>query len=168
MFGARFSGEEIGRWEGRTVWNMIKPLPFWVWNGLITGEVPAPFMTDLASVPRHAHMYDLFGGKCNREGAGHDYGYRKDSIIIIKTGKITKKVPNEVVEWAEEVRTGTFQGAPRHIWDHIFKQLMIEDGAPPELYEPMFLAVRAGGGNSYHKFTVQDNLPCDSWVGVAA
>ncbi len=166
MFYNRFLGEEIGRWQGRTVWLTARELPWSVWGGLIKGVVPIMFYTDFASVPRHFHMYDLFGGKCNREAASHDYVYREDSVVLVSKPKLSKDVPEDVAEWVNKVGSGTYQGPPRFIGDNIFKRLMIESGEPAELYEPMFLAVRVGGEGSYHKFKVQDKLPCDTIVSV--
>lgn len=166
MFGARFCGEEMGVWEGRTVWNMTRPLPWSVWGGLIKGMVPSPFSTDLASVPRDPMAYGLFGGRCNREGATHDDLYRSDGVVEVWTGKLVKEVPDEVVAWVKKVGTGTHGSPPRHIGDHILKQLMIEEGEPEIVHEPIFLAVRVGGAGSYHRFKRGDILPCDKWVKV--
>jgi hypothetical protein len=165
-FYNKFQGEEEGSWDGRTVWSHTAALRFSVWGGLIKGEAPIAFWTDFASVPRHCHMYDIFGGRCNREADIHDLTYRKGAEVqyypellpafVEKYGK-----DNLVCEWLKEKESGMVGDIPKSVADLIFKQLMIEQGRPYELYKPMYLAVKFAGASSFHKFKVMDRLPLD-------
>lgn len=168
MFYSNLDVRQIGIWENRTVWKYLGPLFFSVWNGIIKSRVPTDSYTDFASVPRHFHMYDYFGGKCNKEAGAHDFLYRKGSIIqinkeIFKALPSEELIPKDVHDWIKSEPNGLCDDIPRFVSDHIFKQLMIEEGRPEILFDPMFNAVRFAGEGSFHKFAVMDVLPCDSF-----
>lgn len=163
MFYSRLNVEEYGVWEGRTVWKFKARQSWSVWNNFISGLNPVNFYTDLASVPRHFHMYDAFGGRCNSPAAAHDLLYRKGAVIYVDLDKWPDiEFPDKAEEWIKLLPdTGWHQNFPKELSDYIFRQLMIEDEEPSIVYEPMYLAVKNAGQSSFHKFFVADILPCE-------
>lgn len=164
MFHARLNAEQYGVWEGRTVWQFKSPLPWSVWNRFITASCPVGFYSDFASVPRHFHMYDAFGGRCNSPAGGHDLIYRKDAKIYVDLDRWPDNIefPDEAEEWIKSLSdTGWYSDFPKELADYIFRQLMIEDEEPPEVFGPMYLAVKIAGESSFHRFKVADPLPCE-------
>lgn len=164
MFYARLSVEQFGVWEDRTVWRHIAPMPWSVWNSFIKAENPVGFYTDFASAPRHFRMYENYGGRCNAPADGHDLLYRKDAKIFVDLDKWPDNVefPDEAEEWFRRLPdTGWYQNFPKELADYIFRQLMIEDDEPKNIYKPMYLAVKVAGESSFHRFKVADPLPCE-------
>jgi len=171
MFHAYLEARQVGTLDGRTVWQLTSALPWSICNGFISGEAPVNFWTDYASVPRHFGMYLMFGGRCNRPAAGHDYTYRKGAVITVDLDKWPSGVDlsDESKTWLRRLPgTGRYKDPPRELADFIFLQLMIEDGEPVVVYKPMYDAVRVGGQYSYHKYCVTDPLPCERRDLVAA
>jgi len=165
MFHNYLNVRQYGVWEGRTVWKHLSPMAWSVWNGFIGAENPLDFYTDFGSVPRHFHMYDAFGGRCNAPADGHDLLYRKGAQIFVDINQWPNiEFPEEAEQWLKSVSesgSGWYADFPQALSDYIFRQLMIEDGEPINIYAPMYLAVRAKGASSFHKFNVMDKLPCE-------
>lgn len=164
MFHNPLQVRQYGVWEGRTVWQHISPMQWSVWNGFISAEIPLYFFTDFASAPRHFHLYDRFGGRCNAPADGHDLLYRKDAQIRVDLDKWPKDVefPKEAEKWLRNIpKSGWYTNIPKELADYIFRQLMIEDGEEPDIYDPMYFAVKVAGGSSFHRFKVADPLPCE-------
>lgn len=111
------------------IWKLDSPLEYESdLLGLI--EVPEGFETDLASVPRVPIVYMLWGGKAHREGVIHDYLYRIDSVPLASFSQA-----NEVFFEAMQTREKPFY-----------------------VRYPMWWGVCIGGGSSYHKKFVGDEL----------
>lgn len=165
MFHKKLNVVQYGTWERRTVWQFKEAMPWSVWNRFIYSSCPLNFYSDFASVPRHFHMYDLFGGICNAPASSHDLVYRKDAMIFVDLDILPDNIdefPSEAVKWIQQLQdSGWYQNFPKELADYIFRQLMIEDGESVGVYEPMYLAVKAAGGSSFHKFNVVDKLPCE-------
>lgn len=92
--------------------------------------VPEGFQTDVASVPRIPIIYMLWGDRAHREAVLHDYLYCIDSDPVMTRCEA----------------------------DSTFKEAMISRGQPWRIYYPMWLGVRAGGWQFYHKRKVTDKL----------
>jgi len=165
MFHSKLNVEQYGVWEGRTVWQFKSPMHWSAWQRFIHGFCPLSFYSDFASVPRHFHMYDLFGGICNAPAGSHDLVYRKDAQIFVDLDKLPDNIddfPDEAIEWIKVLPdSGWYQNFPKELADYIFRQLMIEDGEPLGVYAPMYKAVSVAGNSSFHKFNVIDKLPCE-------
>jgi hypothetical protein len=121
----KFSGTDLGLFNGRTVCSLNKPIRFLI-NGEFLIVVPAGFQTDLASVPRVPIIYSIWGDRAHREAILHDYLYRIDSIYCLKKSKC----------------------------DQLFKLAMISQDCSWGIYQPMYIGVKFGGGSSYHQFFV--------------
>lgn len=167
MFHSDLTVTQVGIWESRTVWQVKEVLLSSVLNGLISCAVPCLMFTDFASVPRHYGLYEIFGGRCNKEALPHDYGYKKGSVFTISIKPGFHCAPSDLTDWAAQMLNGKDAAQvidpPKHIVDLYFRQLMIEEGEPAELYNPMYEAVSLCGNSSYHVFDVMDKLPCDKW-----
>lgn len=161
----------MGIWQGRDVYQLLVPLRFSVW-GFLYGEAPQSMWTDHSSVPRQSLMpiiYAKWGGRCTKESVPHDYGYRRGASLWViwdrydtRVQTNEQEIPEDVLTWLmEHYGQEIITDIPRFVWDVIFRQLMIEEGEPLDLYDPMYLAVKLGGGSSYHVFEVMDPLPCD-------
>jgi hypothetical protein len=156
-----------GLWEKRTVYQVLAPFRFSVW-GLIHGEVPESFYTDFASVPRHFGMYEVFGGRCNKEAVPHDYLYRKGSVLLIDWHEFDKfiavdvsEIALEVSQWLERLYGQALINIPKFVADLVFKQLMVEEGEDEDILNLMYNAVHLAGGSSFNIFNVADPLPMD-------
>ena len=104
------------------VWELTSPLVF-VSKYLGEITVPAPFFTDLSSVPRVPFVFWWWGGRAHREGVLHDFLYREDS-----QPKVSFSMANKV-----------------------FLEAMKARGKPWYVRGPMYAGVVAGGILSYHK-----------------
>ena len=163
MFHSDLDLRQKGMWEKRAVFQLLPPtsLRFSVW-GLIEGECPVYFYTDLASVPRHLGAYERFGGRCNKESVPHDYLYRRGSILRVNPkAMIPQGLPSEIVDWITSSNQEYRTEIPQFIADHVFRQLMVEEKEEEELVLFMYEAVYMGGSMSFHKFAVMDPLPMD-------
>lgn len=167
MFHTNLDTRQVGMWETRTVHQLLYPLLFSAW-GLIRGIVPAWFYTDFASVPRHFGLYEMFGGRCNKESVPHDYIYRIGSILLIDWHEFdlhvaanVSEIPLEVAQWLQSLYGQSLTPIPKFVGDHIFRKLMIEEGESQLLYDPMYEAVHKAGDSSFNKFQVMDPLPMD-------
>jgi hypothetical protein len=93
--------------------------------------VPAGFQTDFASMPRWIPIAsNALLNKAHREGALHDYLYRKDCYP-----KVTRKQA-----------------------DDVFLEAMIARGKPWYVAHSMWLGVRIGGWAAFQKLSVFDKL----------
>jgi hypothetical protein len=88
--------------------------------------VPEGFQTDLGSVPRVPLIYGIWGDRAHREAVLHDYLYRYRPGF-----PMTRKEA-----------------------DQIFLEAMKSRGVKFEIYYPMYMGVRLGGGSSFHKYFV--------------
>lgn len=163
MFHDYLEVQQYGIWGERTVWRHLSAMSWSVWEDFIHGIIPMDFYTDFASVPRHFHMYDRFGGKCNAEADVHDFLYRKNATIHIDIDKWPNiEFPDKAEEWLKTIlKTGWHSNFPKELSDYIFRQLMIEDDESISIYDPMYLAVSLAGYSSFHRFEVNEKLPCD-------
>lgn len=138
-FNDVLNAKEIGEFEGRTVHKLNTAL---IWtNGSKVVEIPAGFECDLASVPRVPIVFYLWGDRAHREAVLHDYLYRKNCIIYLNDHPVTL-VEKEEADW-------------------LFREAMIGQGVRYCIYHPMYIAVRSFGGDSFHRFKVEDNFPLD-------
>jgi hypothetical protein len=167
MFKSNLTVTQVGVWEKRTVWQLKEGLYANILSGVISFGVPIYFFTDFASVPRHFGLYELYGGRGNKEAAAHDYLYRKGSSVSVYAKSVLNCDSEDLKKWISEILKGsisaTIANPPKPIADLIFRQLMIEEGESCELYDPMYEAVKVGGASSYHQYDVADRLPCDKW-----
>jgi hypothetical protein len=134
------SATEIGEAEGRAVWKLEKPLDF-ILDEKRMIHIPPGFETDLASVPRLPIIYGIWGDRAHRASVMHDYLYRIGSVVVGPGSKLT--------------------GASKEDADWYFRLAMISTGEPYYIYQPMYLAVRIGGGSSFHRMKVADHFPVD-------
>jgi hypothetical protein len=86
-------------------------------------EVPAGFITDLASVPRFVLAYLIAGGRAPRAAVVHDY------LCNFPDGTMAAD--------------GTLHKVPRAKADYVFLEAMIIDGVPYIIRQFMYGAVRA-------------------------
>lgn len=116
--------------ECDNIWVVTSPLRYQskILQGII--EVPPPFYTDLASVPRLPFIYALWGNRAHREAVIHDYLFRKDSI--------------PVVTWFQANR--------------IFLEAMEARDKTRRVRYPMFMGVMLGSYFLFHKRKVSDVL----------
>lgn len=136
------SSDLIGYTSGRAVHRLSKTL-VWV-HELMQVETPAGFETDFASVPRLPIIYTIWGDRAHREAVLHDYLYRKGALILDnRTGRVLSPQ------------------VPRDHADYLFREAMIGQGRSWGIYQPMYWAVRMGGGSSYHRMHVADHFPLD-------
>lgn len=125
-FKTQLTATEIGTWKGRAVWKLDTPMIYETDAGQ-TITVPAGLETDFASVPRVPIVYDLWGDRAHHEGVLHDYLYRYNSEPVV----------------------------PKWKADALFLEAMKSRGAPWWVYLPMYRAVVAFGGPSYHMMSVR-------------
>lgn len=94
------------------LWTLLTPLEYY--SALLDEriEVPAGFVTDLASVPRLIVAYSIFGGHASWEAVVHDYLYR------------------------------TRLDLSERLCDDVFLEAMISDGEPAWRRQLMYRAVR--------------------------
>ena len=111
-------------------WRLLSPLRYR--SSLLDRvvEVPAGFVTDLASVPRFPVAYWFWGGREHREAVLHDYLYRIDSVPVVSLS-----IANRVFLEAAKARK---------------KSLLIR--------YPMYWGVFLGGWLSFHKKKVRQRL----------
>jgi hypothetical protein len=93
-------------------------------------EVPAGFVTDLASIPRLPLIYQAWGGRASASAVIHDYLYRNDSIPLV-----------------------TFQEA-----NIAFLEAMESLGTSTWVRYPLYWGVCAFGWGSYHKRSIRAEL----------
>ena len=125
--------DEIGTFEGRAVHKLLKGL-VWQKSPGFQIIIPEGFETDLASVPRVPIVFMLWGDRAHREAVLHDYLYRTDAIPLLE---------KEDADW-------------------MFREAMIGQGCSWFTYQPMYLAVRAAGGSSFHRMKVMDRFNLES------
>ena len=158
---AKFLGsihsEDVGYCDGRLIRRLEKPL-IWV-HEFKRLEISTGFESDGASVPRLPLIYAKWGDKVHREAFGHDYGYRKNAVmLIVRDMKI-----NLSCEWliAEEYIVTRLPIEKEEADWLIFRQT-IKDHEKPRyswsIYHPMYLAVRYGGSSSFHQKNVLDHF----------
>jgi len=158
--------EDIGYFEKRLVRELIEPL-IWVHDNLRC-ELPVGFQSDGASVPRVPFIYDAWGDKCHREAFTHDFGYRKDSyIIVVKSVEINMwcdgLMPEEYIIERRPIKKEDADWLlfRQSIKDHIStnpKTGEITTTYSYATYQPMYLAVRTCGGSSFHRMNVMDKF----------
>lgn len=149
--------EDVGYCKGRLIRRLTEPL-IWV-HEFKRIEIPTDFESDGASVPRLPFIYAKWGDKVHREAFGHDYGYRKDAVMLtVRDMKI-----NLSCEWplAEEyiiARASIYKDEADWL---IFRQTIKDHEKPTyswSIYQPMYLAVRLGGGSSFRRMNVLDRF----------
>jgi hypothetical protein len=120
--------------DNDSVWIIREPL---IYQSPTYGlcVVPGGFYTDFASVPRLPIIYELYGNRAHREGALHDWAFRKDAINPA-TGK-----------------PFTFMEA-----NNLFLEAMECRGKPWYVRYPMYSAVCVGSYLCFHKKNVGDKL----------
>jgi len=96
-------------------------------------EIPERFQCDFCSVPRLPLIYAKWGDRAHHEGMLHDYVYRKDCQIYLKSEKA----------WVV--------GMPRPEGDALFCNAMIIRGYGKDIAYPMWLGVRLGGWPHYQQ-----------------
>lgn len=139
QFSGLLNSTEIGMKDGRTVHRLNGCL---VWaHGEKRVEIPEGFETDLASVPRLPFIYWIWGDRAHREAVLHDYLYRIDAVLWIGTS-ICKDVEKKEADW-------------------LFREAMKGQGRSWGIYQPMYIAVRAAGGSSFHRMKIMDHFELD-------
>lgn len=93
-------------------------------------QIPEGFQTDFASVPRIPFVYMAWGDRAHREAVLHDYLYRSNSKPTV----------------------------PFSVANEVFFEAMKSRGKPWHVRYPMYWGVVIGGGLSYHKRRVGDEL----------
>jgi len=143
--------KEIGTHDGRAVWRLNAAMVYEIDPSKMIC-VPIGFETDFASVPRVPLAFWLWGDRAHREAVIHDFLYRKDAYIY---------------DLAENFRTRRY-GIPKEDADWYFREAMMSENPdvqkkaqPYHIYQPMYLAVRACGGSSYHRMNVEDRFELD-------
>lgn len=127
MFLTELDLRDIGESDGKTVYRLLAPLSYGCHNGAVI-TAPEGFQTDLASVPRLPIIFSLWGDRAHREAVLHDYLYCMDSEPVLERSEA----------------------------DGLFKQAMMSRGQPWRIYYFMWLGVRAGGWQYFHKRKVND------------
>jgi len=148
--------EDIGYYQGRLVRRLLEPL-IWVHEDK-RKEIPIGFASDGASVPRVPLVYDAWGDRAHREAFGHDYDYRKNSILLIVDPRVnefcTGFIPERYIIRRESI--------PKEDADWYFRITMRDRPQPYQIYQPMYLAVRMCGGPSFHRMNVMDSFPVEA------
>jgi len=161
--------KDLGYCGGRLIREMHAPL---IWaNGFLRRETPIGFQTDLASVPRLPIIYAAWGDRVHREPIGHDQDYRTDSeILVIASEEINLRFKDCMIP--EEYIVDRISPIPRKDGDWYFRitikdrQHTNKDGELINtysyfVYQPMYWAVRVGGGSSYHSKSMDYKYPID-------
>jgi len=110
-------------------WQLTAPL---VYQSDIVGrvEVPAGFVTDLASVPRVPIAYWFWGGRSHHEAVVHDYLFRK----------------------------GALPECTWHQANAVFQEAMKVRGKSAWIRKPMFWGVSLGSAHLWKVRDVKDDL----------
>lgn len=111
--------------ENESFWILNQPLFYESAHLNAVIRVPTGFKTDFASVPRIPFIFSFFGDRAHHEAVIHDYLYRIDSVPV----------------------------ASRKDADRVFLEAMTVRGKPKRIRWPMYLGVRMGGFNAYHKLS---------------
>lgn len=135
MFISPMCAVPLGLKDGRTVWEQRhNPL---IWDcDQYRIEIMAGVQSDFCSVPRLPVVYSIWGDKAHHEGMLHDYTYRKDCQVYVKSNKA----------WVT--------GMPRDAADALFRKAILSRGYSRAIAYPMWLAVRAAGWPHYGKLSV--------------
>jgi len=147
---------------------LVRELGSWlIWtDGVYREEMPPGFQSDGASVPRLPLIYDAWGDKAHREAFGHDFGYRKDSILlIVKSEEINLDYPNSPIPECYILAKKSIEKIDA---DWFFRQTMKDHQTMKNgelvntygwgTYQPMYWAVRTMGSSSYHRMNVMDKF----------
>ena len=149
--------EDLGACKGVLIRALTEPL-IWVHEEKRM-EIPAGFPWDGASVPRWPLVYDAFGDRIHGPEIPHDYGYRKNSVLLIVDPRV-----NDMLGLMPEEYIIRKEAMSKEDVDWYFRITMREHTCPeyPErIYQPMYLAVRLAGGPAFHKMNVEDKFVLD-------
>jgi hypothetical protein len=158
-FHNQVHSEDIGYFEGRLVRRIIDEPLIWFHEDKRI-EHPVGFESDGASVPRIPFIYDIWGDKIHREAFPHDFGYRKDSFVMIVDPEINRMITGPIPErYILDKRPISKEDD-----DWWLRQTILEHVSPTYswgTYQPIYWAVRCCGGSSFHRMNVADHFKLD-------
>ena len=141
-----FDGRQVGWADGRATWATLARLRYQSARLRATVEVPATFVTDLASVPRAPLAFWVAGGRGTRSAVLHDFPYQFGYWPLARGGR-------RVVDKAEA--------------DAVLLESLLADpisGAGPVVARVMYWAVRAGGRGCWRDLGARAAMLNPEWT----